>query len=453
MHFQNEEQLVNNGRTEDIRKNRRDILFLMKKAIKAVDPYHVVSLQVEDSNILVGSDRIAFSDFDHIYLVSFGKASIGMTKAVTDRCDITSGIVITNDMTKQIQHPNIKTFHGDHPIPNQESIDGTRAVEELIAQVTENDLVIVLISGGGSALLCHPRVNLEDMQKTTSLLLKSGATIMELNIVRNHLSFVKGGQLINQVKGMVISFIISDVIGDPLGSIASGPTVGDETTFEDAKQILIRYDLWDKVPQSDKIIINQGLNKEISETPSPSDIDDQRIKNIIVANNTLACNTLVKEAEKLGYHSYLYSTTLQGEAREMVNTLIDILIDENQRNEVDLLVAGGETTVVVRGQGKGGRNQEMVLGILEKLDDHSMVFASCGTDGIDGMSHAAGAIADPFSHERAREHGLDITEFLKDNNSNQFFSQLNDLLITGPTGTNVMDIQVLIKVKGSENTH
>jgi glycerate-2-kinase len=365
-------------------------------------------------------------------------------RAVLDHCEIHKGIVITNDTTKKIQHPNIKTFYGGHPIPNQQSVYGTEAIEHLLSHVSENDLLLVLISGGGSALLCHPRVSLEHLQQTTSLLLKTKASIQEINTIRKHLSFVKGGQLIQKVPGMVMSLIISDIIGDPISFISSGPTVADETTYQDAKKILYKYKIWDLLPTSVQSIINQGINKKIPETPNLDQIDKRNLKNFIIANNTLSCSALFKHAKTIGYQPFIYSNSLNGEAKKTGLNLIDILLEEKRSNKKNMLIAGGETRVTVQGNGLGGRNQEMVLATIGKLHDHSMLFVSCGTDGIDGMSPSAGAIADEYSLLRSKEDGLDFENYLRNNDSFTFFSQLKDTLITGPTGTNVMDIQILI---------
>lgn len=447
MKFEDEEILISNGKTPFLRKKRLDILEMIKAAVAAVDPYHVVSSKFQDGSIILESKSIFLQDFTNIYLVAFGKASIGMTRAVIDACSIKNGVVITNDSSQTIDNPNVKIFYGGHPLPNQGSINGTKAVEEIISKVTDKDLLIILISGGGSALLCHPRVSLEDMQKTTSLLLKSGATIQEINTVRKHISHVKGGQLIKQLKGTAVSLIISDVIDDPLGFISSGPSYFDETTYQQSYDIFQHYQLWNSIPPSVQSVIRAGLEQKIEETPDETNPIFQKITNEIVANNTLACQTLYNSAKSLGYHPFIYSTSLQGEASITGNRFIDVFIHQEQSDKYDIFIAGGETTVTVTGDGKGGRNQEIVLASLEKLEKNNLIFASFGTDGIDGMSTAAGALADEYSYQRSKGKNLNVSIFLRDNNSNAFFKELHDLLITGPTGTNVMDIQILMKTR------
>jgi len=445
MRFENEKQIISNGKTDEIKKIRKDILEMLSAAIDAVDPYRVVSSQFDKFLLKIDSKKINLTDFSNIYLVAFGKASIGMTQAALNHCEISKGVVITNDITQNIKNPMVDTFHGGHPLPNEESIKATKAVEHLISQVSKNDLLIILISGGGSTLLCHPRVSLKDMQETTSHLLKSGANIQEINTIRKHLSYVKGGQLIKNIKGQVISYIISDVIDDPIEFIASGPTIGYETKYENVKNIFEKYNLWKVLPKSVQSVIIQGIAKDIPETPFKYEISKDKVKNMIIANNTLACKTLLHIAENLGYKPFLYTTSLQGEARIIGCQLVYKLIEKNKKEGINMLIAGGETTVTVKGSGKGGRNQEMVLASLNNLQKKSIVFTSFGTDGIDGMSTAAGAIADPNSLKRAIDKNLNMDVFLDDNNSNTFFHKINDLLIIGPTGTNVMDVQILIK--------
>jgi glycerate-2-kinase len=305
----------------------------------------------------------------------------------------------------------------------------------------------VLISGGGSALFCMPKVSLDDLQKTTDLLLKSGANINEFNTIRKHLSYVKGGQLASSASCRVISFIISDIVGDPIGSIASGPTCPDPTTFGDAQNILKKYDIWEKLPETAKNTIIDGIKAKIPETPKKGDTVFDNVDNIIVANNEIACKAAKDKARELGYdQTMILTTSLTGEAREMGRYLIDKAQSYYAGSKKIVFVSGGETTVTIMGDGKGGRNQEMVLAGAEMLIDENMVFASFATDGIDGKSDAAGAVADGFTLTKACEQRLDFDKFLRNNDSYGFFKHLNDLLITGPTGTNVMDIQVIIKI-------
>ena len=433
MLFKNAKQIIENGKDRRTKLARKDILSILSEVVKSVDPYRVTHKYLEEN--------IELSSYKSIYMVAFGKASIRMAQAACDLLPVEEGVVITNE-DKIVKARNVHTFTGDHPIPTLRNIKATEKAIEVVEKCKEEDLLLVLISGGGSALLCKPRVPLEDMQTLTDMLLKSGADITELNTIRKHLSFVKGGQLAKLAGCEIISCIISDVVGDPIEFIASGPTAPDTTTFEDAKNILIKYDLWNKVPESVKRIINMGLKGELSETPKPGDEVFNRVKNVIVANNSLACESAKRKAEKLGYKAKILSTTLTGEARKVGKFLVKKAMDE--LTEKEIMVAGGETTVRVRGKGKGGRNQEMVLSTIEMLKDSSLVFASFATDGVDGNSDAAGAIADSYTLERSRDKGMRYEEYLENNDSYHFFKNLNDLLITGPTGTNVMDVQILL---------
>ena len=450
MLFKNRQQIIEHGQTPELQKMRKDMLDILSAALEAVDPYNAVSLHVDDEGIKIKDKAIDYSDFENIYLVSFGKASVGMAQAVCDTTDVAKGVVITNDPNNSVKNENVTTIVGGHPIPNQQSIDGAEQIMELVKGCGINDLLIVLISGGGSALLCMPRMLLNDLQQTTDLLLKSGADIKEINTIRKHLSFVKGGQLAASASCRVVSLVISDIVGDPMEFIASGPTYPDSTTFGDAQEILKKYDLWEKLPVTVKNTIVDGVNAKIPETPKKGDPVFGNVNNFIVANNEIACKAAESKARDLGYSQIMLLTTaLTGEARDMGKYLIDKAQNHHTEGDSIVFISGGETTVTLKGDGEGGRNQEMVLAGAEMLIDENMVFASFATDGIDGKSDAAGAVADGFTLTKACEQRLDFDQFLQNNDSYGFFKHLDDLLMTGPTGTNVMDIQVIIKlIKG-----
>jgi len=438
MLFKNFKTIIDNGQTPEIKKARKNILDIFTAALNAVDPYNAVKLFLD-------KQKIDISDFKDIYLIGFGKASIGMAKATCETFKIKKGIVITNISNKKLNN-NIQVFTGGHPLPNKTSIHGAEQSLKLIEKCRENDLLIVLISGGGSALLSKPRIPLEDLKKITNLLLKSGADIKEINTIRKHLSFVKGGQLIKNVKCQVISLVISDIIGDPIEFIASGPTYPDSTTFSDAEKILKKYDLWKKIPFSARKIIEDGEKGLIPETPKQDDVVFDRVDNFVIANNKIACENAEKKAKKLGYKTLFLTSALDGEAKNVGRYLIE-KAKNHLINEETVFISGGETTVTIKGNGRGGRNQEMILGAIETLSDENMVFSSFATDGVDGTSDAAGAIADGFSYKRAIKKNLDPEKYLKSNDSYEFFKKTGDLLITGPTGTNVMDIQIILKLR------
>jgi len=443
MLFKNYDQLVSNGQTPELQQKRKDVLDILTAALESVNPYLAVERVFKNDQMVFESEAIGISSFEHVYAVGFGKASIGMAQAVCDTVNVTSGAIVTNDSSAKLLSDKIEVVVGGHPIPNNGSIKGAKRVLEVVKHCSENDLLIVLISGGGSALLCKPRVSLEDLQETTNLLLKSGADINEINTIRKHLSLVKGGQLVRQAKGVVVSMVISDIVDDPLEFISSGPTSPDSTTFSDAKKVLGKYNLWEKVSTEIRNVIDDGVNGKISETPKKDDPVFDYVYNFIIANNELACKSAVKKAKSLDYDAKLLTTSLIGEARDMGKYLID-KAKNSLSNEKTVFISGGETTVTIKGSGKGGRNQELVLGSVECIANTDMVLASFATDGIDGNCDAAGAIADGFTLTRANTNGLNPNKFLEENNSFEFFSKLGDLFITSSTGTNVMDIQLIV---------
>jgi glycerate 2-kinase len=447
MLFKNKEQLIKNGKTSGLRKIRKDVLDILTSAIESVDPYDIVKSKFTGKKIIFESKIIDSTDFKNIFLIGFGKASVGMAQGVCDSIDIKKGVVITNNPYKKVKNKSIITLVGSHPIPNKKSLKNTNRVLEIVKKCNKNDLLIVLISGGGSALLCKPRVNIKDYQLTTDLLLRSSAKINEINTVRKHLSFIKGGQLTNYFKCKVISFIISDIVGDPLEFIASGPTYEDSTTYYDTYKILKRYRIWNKIPTSVKKVIKDGIYGKIPETIKKNNPIFNNVYNFIVANNEIACKAAEKKANELGYKTTLLTTKLTGEAREIGKFLVKKAIDYRTSKKNFAFISGGETTVKIIGNGRGGRNLEMVLSGVKKLSGKNVVFASFATDGIDGNCDAAGAIADSFTCIHSLEKGLEPNNFLNKNNSYDFFKNLKDLLITNITGTNVMDIQILIKTK------
>jgi len=358
---------------------------------------------------------------------------------------------------------NVKYGHGQklkririqeagHPLPDRKGLEGSQEMVRLLGQLTPQDLVIFLISGGGSALLPLPvpGVSLEEKQAATNLLLGCGATIQEINTVRKHLSVIKGGGLAKIVyPATLVTLILSDVIGDPLDAIASGPTVPDPTTFEDCARILSRYGLWEKVPLSVANHIREGLEGRKEETVKENDPAFSKVYNLVVGNNLLAMKAAQKAAKAMGYRTLLLSSLIEGETREVakVHTAVakEVLLSGNPISSPACILSGGETTVTLRGKGKGGRNQEFALASsIELAGWEGIVLLSAGTDGTDGPTDAAGAFADGKTLSRAKTLGLDPWSFLKENDSYSFFEQLGDLLMTGPTGTNVMDLRILL---------
>ena len=443
MHIKNFDELVSNGATEVFRKKRRDALEILTAAVEAVDPYRVVAQVFQKKRLVLGSETRDLSHYDHVYVVGFGKASVPMAHAICDIVPITQGVVITNDPSAALPCRSIEVVIGGHPLPDEGSIRGTEKILALLERCGEHDCVIMVISGGGSSLLCKPLISLDDLRATTRLLQGSGADINELNVVRKHLSQVKGGKLVSHTKASVVSLVLSDVVSDHLSSIASGPTSPDPSTFSDAKTILLRHELWERVPRSVRTTIEDGIAGLIPETPKEGDPLFDDVRTMVVANNQLACDHAMKKARGLGYEAVLVSDTITGEARHIGRDLVS-KAKQHLPNENIVFISGGETTVTIRGGGIGGRNQELVLGCVKELAGTQHVVASLGTDGIDGNSTAAGAVADGMTLSRAQDHRLDPSIFLKNNDSNSFFIALSDAIVTGPTGTNVMDIQVIL---------
>jgi len=433
--IKNFDALVTNT-VEKYREARHDALAILDDVLEKMNGYNVIksAVEIKGDSIVIKGKRFNLLPYKRIFLIGFGKASAAMAKAMEEIIPFDDGIVISTENKKL---GRIKVYVGSHPFPSEENVRATEKIIELMKKAEEDDLVIVLISGGGSSLLCKPLVSLKSMVEVTKELMEKGCTIEELNTVRKHLSMVKGGRLAKLTKAKIISLIISDIIGNPIEFIASGPTCSDSTTFKDAMKILKKYGVENK----DVIkIIKDGIKGKIEETPKHL----ENVENIVIADIEKAARYAKEMAEEMGYYAKIIGTALHGEAREIGENLAEYAIYFPRGKSV--LIAGGETTVTVRGKGKGGRNQEMVLAALKKISNEALVFLSCGTDGIDGNSPAAGAIADGYSYKKAEQKGLNPEEYLKENNSYEFFEKLGDAIITGYTGTNVMDLQIIVKL-------
>ncbi|MFQ6071073.1 MAG: glycerate kinase, partial [Candidatus Aminicenantales bacterium] len=346
----------------------------------------------------------------------------------------------------------IRVREAGHPVPDKTGLECTEQIIRILRKSGEKDLIFMLISGGGSALLPFPAqgISLDDKQKVTRLLLRSGVKIQEMNAIRKHLSGVKGGRLSKLAfPSTLISLVLSDVIGDELEFIASGPTVPDSSTFRDCLDVIERYSIRNRVPSSVLDLLERGLKGEVEETPKKGDPAFERTQNVIIGNNRVAIQGAVKKASELGYNTLFFSAEVQGEAREAAIThsvlAARILFSGKPVERPACVVSGGETTVTVKGKGRGGRNQEFVLAASMGIDGlDNVVILSAGTDGTDGPTEAAGALADGTTIKRAGELGLDARHFLKENDSYNFFKRLGDLIITGPTFTNVMDLQLIL---------
>ncbi len=430
---------------------------IFRAALDAASPRAAVHRVMHcDGNRLRAQEReYDLTRVRRMFVIGFGKASAAMAQAAEDILGdrIERGWVIVK-YGHVAPLRKIQLHQAGHPLLDENSLIGTAKILELVDAANENDLIVCLISGGGSALLELPveGVSLSDLRAMTDALLRSGATINEVNTLRKHVSQVKGGQLARRAgRAQMVSLILSDVIGSPLDTIASGPTAPDSTTFSDALRIIEQRGLREQLPVSIVEHIERGAHHEIADTPKADDPVLARAQNIIIADNVIACDAALQTATRLGFNSLLLSTHLQGEAREVAKMFAAIAKEIAQSNRPvarpACVIAGGETTVTVRGKGKGGRNQELALAAaieIAGMPASRVVVLSGGTDGTDGPTDAAGAIADDTTLARAAALGLDARTFLSNNDAYHFFQPLNDLLMTGPTGTNVNDVVLLL---------
>jgi glycerate 2-kinase len=451
----NKAQLVRNGQTGLDKKARRLALNCLESAVNSVDPNAIIKSQVQVKNSTLKVDRYSFDlrKFTHIYVVGGGKASGSMAAALEKILGnrITCGLVNVpkKDLSKT---DSIRLQAASHPIPDESGVEGTRRMLEIAEQAEEDDLIICLISGGGSSLMPMPRggISITDKKTLTDALLKSGANINEINTVRKHISDFKGGWLAKKAyPATILNLVLSDVVGDPLDFIASGPTVPDSTTFRDAVDVLKKYRLWDSIPPRIRQVLTDGERGAIPETPKADDKAFKKTFNLIVGNNRSASLTACEFLRKAGLNTLLLTATLEGEAKQVGTVLAtmarEVVASANPVTRPAAMIAGGETTVTVTGKGLGGRNQEIPLAASLKLaGSNGVVIASLSTDGVDGPTDAAGAIADGKTLTRVAHAGLRPEQFLAENDSYHFFEKLEDLIFTGPTGTNVNDVSVVI---------
>jgi len=434
-------------------KRRDHALSVVEAGIDAVLPENVIcnTVKAEGDRLSVGGRAFDLSKYRHIYVAGGGKASGAMAGEIERLFDgrITAGIVIDRHGTKA-QTKIIKVLQAGHPLPDENSVRGMRAMHDMLVAAGAGDLVVFLISGGGSALMTCPAqgVALEDMILLTDLLLKGGAAIAEINCVRKHVSQTGGGLILGWTNGAeVLSLIVSDVVGDDPGSIASGPTAPDDTTYADALSVLEKYRLTDRAPPRIIGHIKAGINGHAPETLKPGNPAFDRVTNVVIASNIVALEAAAKQASALGYRPIILGSRIKGESREV--GLVHAGIAGECRasgHPVPVpaaILSGGETTVTVLGSGKGGRNQEFVLGFL-RGSGPGMIVASIDTDGIDGATDAAGAIADEITLKRAKEKSLSADDALASNSSFDYFKKLGDLIYTGPTGTNVSDLRCVL---------
>ena len=439
----------------DITRLRQDALTIFKHGLKPVDPANAIkrNLVVEDNRLDIQGKVYDLSAYENIFVIGMGKASAAMAKAIEDLLgDRIKGGIVNVKYGHTVPLRIVRANEAGHPVPDEEGLAGTIKILKLLKQTGEKDLVFCLISGGGSALLPCPAegITLSDKQHLTRALLDCGATIHEINSLRKQTSKVKGGRLAGLVyPSTLISLILSDVIGDNLDIIASGPTVPDETTFADCLNILEKHQIHGEIPSSILRYMEKGCRGEVRETPKADDPAFVRTQNVIIGSNKQALSAAKEQADALGYNSLILSSFIEGETTEVakVHAAIakEILSTGNPVGRPACVVSGGETTVKIKGSGLGGRNQELALAAAIAIDGlEKVLILSAGTDGTDGPTEAAGAIADGSTIRRSRELGMIAEKYLRDNNSYNFFKPLKDLIITGPTNTNVMDLRIIM---------
>jgi glycerate 2-kinase len=436
-------------------KLRRDARLIFDAGLRAVEPAELVKQQLRRhrDTLEVAGRRYDLSNYRRLSIVGAGKASARMASAVVKilGSSLSGGIVIVK-YGHSVGLNKVRIAEAGHPVPDQAGTNATREIIAALSRATEDDLILCLLSGGGSALLSCPaeNISLQDKQTMTRLLLDCGAKIHEINAIRKHISQVKGGRLAKLAyPATIVSLILSDVVGDPIESIASGPTAPDGSVFLDCWRIIEQYGLMERIPTSVRDFLQRGVQGNVAETPKTGDPIFEKVQNVIIGNNRTALLAAKERAEELGFNTLILSGFIEGEAREaaIFHAAIakEILSTDNPVRRPACVISGGETTVTIRGDGLGGRNQEFALAAAIHIKGaNGAVVLSAGTDGTDGPTDAAGAIIDGKTVQRGKSQGLDASAYLRRNDSYHFLQATDDLLITGPTFTNVMDLRLVL---------
>ena len=433
------------------------LLEIFKHGVSSVQPNNILDnfIKVKSKKIIVteGSRQKIYSKINRVFPVCIGKASVDMAKKIkkifkVSNFKIEKGILIVNKENFS-KVKGFKCFSSGHPIPNRNGLDASIFLENYLGKLEKNDLVLIFISGGGSALAPYPvdGISLEEKIIINKILLESGANIKEINIVRKHLSKLKGGNLVKICNpAYVHSFILSDVIGDDLSSIASGMTTYDNSTFRDVKKILNKYKIWTKIPKNIKNHINNGEKKKELETPEKNNQIFRKTNNTLIGSNNLCLNNMKNLCKKYNINSKIWFKNIDGDVKKISKKFSNNIKKIKYKTPV-LLISGGETTVKVNGKGKGGRNQEFALYFaieMKKINpSKSFIILSAGTDGRDGPTNAAGGILNQGSLEKIKKKKVNLEKELLNNNSYQVLKKINSLVIIDGTNTNVADVQLI----------
>lgn len=447
---------------KNIIRMRKDAEEIFYSGLRAVDPGLAVKryCRREGDHLFIADLRYDLSKYKNIFVIGAGKATAPMAAEIENLLGdrVTKGIInVKYGHTSKLGR--IKLIEAGHPVPDKNGRRGAEAIIDLVNNAGKDDLVLCLISGGGSALLPlpFPGLTLKDKQDTIKILLSCGATIHEINTLRKHISMIKGGRLAQATHpASLVSLIFSDVVGDNLDVIASGPTVPNSSGFDDCMKIIDKYNLRKKLPKPVVKHIKDGISGSVPETPKTGDPAFDNTYNLIIGSNIEAMSAASKKARKLGYKTMILSSMIEGDTTQVahVHSAIarEIIQTGNPIPSPACILSGGETTVTIKGKGLGGRNQEFALAAsIDIAGTENIVILSGGTDGTDGPTDAAGAIADTNTLSRATATGLNPGYFLANNDSYHFFQKLGDLLITGPTNTNVMDLRIVLVAISTQN--
>ena len=440
---------------KSLQEMRQDAQAIFRAGVDAVAPEAAIRAHCRrDGQCLqVGTQIYDLARYKKVWIIGTGKAAAAMARTLEDMLgDRIAGGLITVKYGHLAPLHTVRVIEAGHPLPDANGCQGAREILALAAAAGPQDLVLCLISGGGSALLPLPGkgLTLEDKQAANRVLLSCGAAIHEMNTIRKHLSAIKGGRLAAAVHpAALVTLVLSDVVGDDLDVIASGPTVPDPSTFTDALAIVDRYHIAAELPDAVVRYLKKGVTGELDESPKPGDKCFAQAHHLIVGSNRQCVQAARAEALKRGYHTLVLSTLMEGETRDVARVHgamgREILASGHPVPPPACLISGGETTVTLRGRGRGGRNQEFALAAALDIEGvRDVVVLSGGTDGTDGPTDAAGAIVDGRTTARARTQGMDPRRYLEDNDAYPLFDRLGDLLRTGPTNTNVMDLRLVL---------